>query len=472
MTMAPVEKRPQASSGPPAPLKGSSRPISGAYTALGLLLAMNLFNYIDRQVLAAVEPEIRQSYFPQDPEGPAARTQSGSLASVFLVSYMLTAPLFGALAARWPRAKWKLIAVGVVVWSLATGAGGLAAGFMMLLLTRCFVGVGEGAYGPLAPTILSDCFPVAKRGKILSLFYVAMPVGGALGYALGGFISKLDPADIHQRVEDFLGKGLGGFVAGLDTTHESWRWAFFVVMIPGLILGVLSVLMRESPTGAADAVSTRRRMTWVDYRILLLTPSFVLDTLGMTAMSFAMGALAFWMPDYLEVHKVQALFGIGPRTVFGIIVALAGLTGTIIGGYLGDLLRTRLPGAYFLVSGVGLLLSAPFVLLFLAMPFPWAWYMIFAAVFFLFINTGPTNAILANVVHPVMRPAGFAVNILIIHVLGDVISPPIIGAISGSWNMSVGFTVVSVFLAVGGLFWLWGGQYLDRDTQIAPQRLA
>ena len=239
MASAPANNLPQASSHPPSPSNGSSRPISGAYMALGLLLAMNLFNYIDRQVLAAVEPEIRQSFFPQDPDGRAARTQSGSLASVFLVSYMLTAPLFGALAARWPRAKWKLIAVGVIIWSLATGAGGLAAGFMMLLMTRCFVGVGEGAYGPLAPTILSDCFPVAKRGKILSLFYVAMPVGGALGYALGGFISKLDPAVIHQRIEGFFGKGLGSFVTKLDPAHESWRWAFFVVVIPGLILGIL-----------------------------------------------------------------------------------------------------------------------------------------------------------------------------------------------------------------------------------------
>ena len=94
--------------------------------------------------------------------------------------------------------------------------------------------------------------------------------------------------------------------------------------------------------------------------------------------------------------------------------------------------------------------------------------MIFAAVFFMFVNTGPTNAILANVVHPVMRPAGFAVNILVIHVLGDVISPPIIGAVSGCWNMSVGFAVVSAFLALGGLLWLWGGRYLDRDTENAP----
>ncbi len=431
----------------PDPSSRSSRPIPGAYMALALLLAMNLFNYIDRQMLAAVEPEIRHAFFPQDSDGPAARAQSGSLASAFLVSYMLTAPLFGALAARWPRVKWKLIAAGVLIWSLATGAGGLAVAFAMMLVTRCFVGVGEGAYGPLAPTILSDCFPVAKRGKILSLFYAAIPVGAALGYVLGGFVKNLDPA------------------------HESWRWAFFVVVVPGLILAILSLLMREPPAGAADAVSTRKPMTWRDCRILLETPSFVLDTLGMTAMSFAMGALAWWIPDYLESHQVPYLFNIEPRAVFGIITALAGLGGTVAGGLLGDSLRARLPGSYFLVSGASLLLSAPCVLLFLIVPFPWAWCMIFAAVFFMFINTGPTNTVLANVVHPLMRPAGFALNILVIHVLGDAISPSIIGAVSGFWGTWIGFSVVSVFLAAGGLLWLWGGRYLQHDTAIAPQRL-
>ena len=243
------------------PAADKSRPIPGAYLALGLLLAMNLFNYIDRQVLAAVEPEIRKSFFPgQDTEGPVARSESGLLASAFLVSYMLTAPLFGALAQRF--APWKLIAVGVTVWSLATGAGGLAVGFLMLLLTRCFVGVGEGAYGPLAPTILSDCFPVTQRGKVLSLFYVAMPVGAALGYALGGFMAHFNPAAIHAGLEHLLGSRLGGLVGRLDPTQESWRWAFFALVIPGLILGILALLMREPPTGAADAVKARRKMTW------------------------------------------------------------------------------------------------------------------------------------------------------------------------------------------------------------------
>ena len=193
--------------------------------ALALLLSMNLFNYIDRQVLAAVEPEIRLTMFGSENEDDSAVLfKSGLLASAFLVSYMLTAPLFGVLERKFSR--WKLIAVGVFVWSLATGAGGLAATFIVLLLTRCFVGVGEGAYGPLAPSILSDSFPISQRGKILSYFYVAMPVGGALGYALGGSVAKLDPV------------------------HESWRWAFFMVVVPGIVLALLSLMMRDVAKGA------------------------------------------------------------------------------------------------------------------------------------------------------------------------------------------------------------------------------
>jgi MFS family permease len=447
MTVADVGDFPKADSNRPDDAGRQSRPIPGAYMALGLLLAMNLFNYIDRTVLAAAEPKIRHSslFQGEDPEGPAVKAKTGALASAFMISYMLTAPLFGALAQRFPR--WNLIAVGVIVWSLATGASGLAGGFIALLLTRCFVGVGEGAYGPLAPTILSDCFPVAKRGKILAIFYAAIPVGGALGYALGGLFANIDPA------------------------HESWRWAFYCALIPGLILGILAFWMRESPMGAVDAVSTRKRMTWRDYRVLLETPSFVLDTLGMSAMCFGMGALAWWMPDYLEAHQVPKLFGIDRAAVFGIITALAGLGGTVAGGILGDRLRTRLPGSYFLVSGAGLLLSAPSVLLFLITPFPWAWLLIFSAVFFMFVNTGPTNAILANVLHPVMRPAGFAVNILVIRVLGDVISPPIVGAVSGYWNTAVGFMVIAASLAAGGLIWIWGARHLDRDTELAPSRM-
>ncbi len=468
MAMAPANESPQTFSHLPDP---ANRPIPGAYMALGLLLAINLFNYIDRQVLAAVEPEIRQSLLAgADPNDPAVAAKlgrlgsvlldlasrlyggrmehalSGLLASAFLLMYMFSAPLFGVLAQRVSR--WHLIGVGVILWSLATGAGGLAATFTALLLTRCLVGVGEGAYGPLAPALISDFFPVSSRGRVLAFFYIALPVGGALGYVLGGQMAHWDEA------------------------HESWRWAFYVVVLPGLIVGLLSFLMREPKVGGADAISKpARRIAWRDVRVLWETPSYVFDTLGMTAMTFSMGALAWWMPDYLRSHDVPPLCGLEARSVFGLITALAGLAGTVAGGSAGDRLRRRIPGSYFFVSGIGLLASAPAALLFLVVPFPMAWVCIFACVFFMFVNTGPTNTILANVVHPSLRPTAFAVNIFVIHIFGDAVSPPLIGAIADSSSMAYGFVVVAAFLAIGGLLWLWGGRYLDRDTQIAPQRM-
>src|SRR5260370_21703680 len=166
-------------------------PLPGARTALLLLLAINLFNYIDRQVLAAVEPEIRRELLP-DLSEKGARFWMGLLSSAFLVTYMLTAPLFGWLADR--TSRWLIVGLGVVIWSLASGASGLewgiglTAAFWLLFLTRCFVGVGEGAYGPVAPTMISDLYPISKRGKVLAYFYLAIPVGGALGYAFGEIV--------------------------------------------------------------------------------------------------------------------------------------------------------------------------------------------------------------------------------------------------------------------------------------------
>jgi MFS transporter, Spinster family, sphingosine-1-phosphate transporter len=436
----------------------------GAHLALTLLVIINLFNYIDRQVLAAVEPEIRKALFPES-ELPNASEETranalqamGWLSSAFLLTYMLTAPVFGFLAERMSR--WLLIGVGVGVWSLASGASGwdwgpnLLLGYWLLFLTRCCVGVGEAAYGPAAPTVIADLYSMQSRGQVMSIFYLAIPVGGALGYTFGEVVS---------------GSGLNGFLG-----REGWRWAFFLVVPPGILLTVLSLLMRDPRSKTAQADGTPLpRVHWRDYLILLRTPSYVLNTLGMAGMTFAIGGLAFWMPDYLiNYRKVPDLLGQGPRTAFGAITVLAGFLATMAGGLAGDMLRSRFSGSYFLVSGAAMLLGFPMILLLIYTPFPLAWVFVFLAVFCLFFNTGPTNTILANVTHPSMRATAFAINIFIIHLLGDVPSPPLMGYITGYCNQDVSFIVVSLAMLVGGVFWLWGARYLERDTALAPLRL-
>src|SRR5688500_13809932 len=179
----------------------------------------------------------------------------------------------------------------------------------------------------------------------------------------------------------------------------------------------------------------------------------------MTAMTFAIGALAFWMPHFLEqradLGEQVAVGGIGPRTVFGGITALSGLLATLAGGWAGDRLRRRYPGSYFLVSGVAMLVAFPMILAFLYSPFPLAWLFVFLAVFCLFFNTGPTNTILANVTHPQVRASAFALNILVIHLLGDAISPPIIEFLDDH-GRDFGFFVTAWVVLLGGVFWIWG----------------
>lgn len=471
-------------------------PLPGARTALILLLLINLFNYIDRYVLAANITPIERQLLPYrepdsvrlsstvglltSPAGYAPLTAAaalhplraeqgrdnkeriGDLVLAFMLSYMLIAPLFGWLASRMPR--WRLIAIGVVLWSLASGASGLAGtlhvskwvaaggiavffgSFGFLLLTRCFIGIGEAAYGPIAPTLISDLYPVKIRGSVLAWFYAAIPVGSALGFGLGGLLG--------------------------------WPDAFYWVVPPGLLLGLWCWFMPEPRTGQADLAHDHpvHRPRLREYLVLLRTPSYVLDTLGMTALTFAIGGIGVWMPDYIYAYRgepnLQRI-----NQVFGGVLVVSGLGATLLGGIVSDRLRPRFAGSYFLVSGLSMLLAFPLLLASLYVPFPWAWICIFLACFFLFFNTGPTNTILANVSHPAIRAQAFALNILVIHLLGDAFSPKIMGriadrfAVGGQADMNAAFLAVSGMILLGALCWLAGTPFLARDTALAPRRL-
>ena len=312
----------------------------------------------------------------------------------------------------------------------------------------------RAAYGPAAPTLISDLYPVKVRGKVLAWFYAAIPVGSALGYTLGGMV--------------------------VGTFKLEWRWAFYLVVPPGLLLGLWCFLMRDPGRGQADALGHARAARLKDCISLWHTKSYVLDTLGMTAMTFALGALALWMPDYLVRRDAGILFGLEPRTGFGAVVVVSGFAATLLGGIAGDWLRTRHAGSYFLVSGAGMLIGFVMLILVLFRPFPEAWGWIFLAVFFLFFNTGPSNTILANVTHPAIRSSAFAINIFIIHAFGDAGSP-LVGLVSDggailakakppwlsqgladSWVNTAVSTRISVvsLMTVGGI-WL-RGRYLEK----------
>src|SRR5947208_10145134 len=275
---------------------GIKKSISGAHSALLLLLGINLFNYIDRQILAALEPDIRASLFAADDVN--RMTKTGLLGVAFFVTYMFSAPILGFLADRISR--WVIVGIAVILWSLASGASGLAATFWILFATRIFVGIGEGGYGPAAPTILSDLFPIETRGRIMAIFCAAIPVGSALGYVIGGLIGA----------------------------HLGWRWAFYIVAPPGLLLGLLCFWQRD-PRVAGDHLSQKSpRRSISDYLNLFRTRSYLINCIAMTLMTFVTGGLGFWVPAYLRYRNQSPAVGM---TIFGLITVVAGLFSMLLG---------------------------------------------------------------------------------------------------------------------------------------------
>ena len=296
-------------------------PASKAFArwSIALLIAINLFNFIDRQVLSAVTVQIQREFDASD-------KQIGALTSVFLYVYMCAAPLFGWLSDRYRR--WSIVGVGVILWSIASGLSGLAGSIGVMLLTRMFVGIGEAAYGPTAPTMISDLFPVERRGRVMALFYAAIPVGSALGYLLGGRV-------LHW-----------GF---------TWHWAFFFVVPPGIALGLVALWMPDPVRSVADG---KHHASWREFVDLAKIPSFVLNTIGMAAMTFALGGIAAWMPKYIvwksgtlmsDAAAVDAATAAANK-IFGPIVVVSGLLATLVGGWTGDMLRK---------NGVGPIFSSP-----------------------------------------------------------------------------------------------------------------
>ena len=330
---------------------------------------------------------------------------------------------------------------------------GMSQGYMQLLLARIGVGIGEAGYGPAAPALLADYFPIEKRGRIMALFYVAIPVGSALGYVYGGQVSTL----------------------------LNWRWAFWLVLPPGLLLAVWCWCMQDPPR-IAPADNAPPRSFFQDALGLLRLPSYVFNTAAMTAMTFAIGGISFWIPKFMT-GRVALSRGLDPEhlddavrrqilgdvnTTFGLIVVVAGIASTLLGSFVAEKLRKRFSGAYFLTSGGAILFAFPSTLAMLRLPFPWAWVAVFCAVFFLFFNTGPANTALANVTSPRVRATAFALNIFAIHAFGDAISPLVVGWIKAethSWN--VAFGLVSVMMVLASVLWLIGARYLGRDTAAA-----
>jgi len=410
--------------------------LQGAYAGLLILTLINLLNYLDRYVLAGMLPLV-QDHFAKTDE------QMGVLSSSFLIVYALVSPFTGVLGDRFPRRYF--IAGGVLLWSAATVWSGMSSSFGELLLARSLIGVGEAGYAAVAPGFISDLFEEKRRGRMLAFFYAALPIGSALGFVLGGMIG----------------------------TAYGWRTAFYLAGLPGVVLGVMALWMKEPRRGATDRTSpspegelpARPPAVSTILRTLARSRSFVINTAGYTAATFAMGGLAAWWPTFLYRERGVPLDQGG--LYFGAVLVVAGFLGTLAGGSLGDRINLRHRGGYFLAAGWGMILALPFsVVAALSQDPTLYWSATFGALFFLFFNTAPLNAVLVNVVPATMRSSAVAVNVLVIHMLGDAISPWLIGKVSDGSSLGVAILLNCVMIAVSGLILLGGSGVLRRDMDL------
>lgn len=362
-----------------------------ATRVLVLFSLINLVNYIDRYVVAAILEPLGADLSLND-------AQRGRLTFVFVIVYMLAAPIFGALADRFHRPR--LIAVGVTIWSLATMAGALVQDYTTLLIVRSFVGIGEAAYASLGPAVLSDCIPESQRARRFTWFYLAIPVGSALGYALGGVVAQ----------------------------HYGWRAAFLVAGLPGLILTAFLLRLADPERGALDATREKMHLEAFGARVIATfrTRVWLACTASYVAYTFAMGALATWAPSLLQ-RRFHVDIGTA-GTAFGAIAVVTGVLGTFIGGFVTDRGQRRWPNLGVHLSAVTLLLAAPFVYWGLhATSLPLAYTLFFVSMLLLFVNTSPVNALTVSSLPASARASGTAINVLLIHLFGDAISPELAG---------------------------------------------
>jgi MFS transporter, Spinster family, sphingosine-1-phosphate transporter len=417
-----------------AEVDGRSGALSGrgARTTLAVLTLINLLNYLDRYVVSSLVESLKKS------ELRLSDTQLGSLMTGFILVYMLTSPIFGTLGDR--RGRPRLLAMGVGIWSAATALGGFARSFAGLFAARSAVGVGEAAYGTIAPALLADSFPKEKRGRVFAVFFAAIPIGSAGGYILGGLMDQ----------------------------RFGWRAAFFVAGLPGLALALLCLGLKDPPRGAHDRKPGEDLRPHPgplpggegvgrSYLRLLRNREYRLTVLGYAAYTFALGGLAFWAPAFLE--RVRGMSKADATVQFGAIVVVTGFVGTFAGGWAGDFFLKRSENAYLRVSGWVTLAAAPAALVaFVSTSRPVYLSAIVVTELLLFASTGPINSAIVNVVAPTERATAVALSILGIHLLGDVPSPPLIGALSDATSLGRAFLILPAVIALAGAIWLYAAR--------------
>ena len=414
---------------PPIHSKPTSAPsIAGATTALVLLTALNFVNYIDRYILPGVQEQVKGEFHISD-------AQIGSLTLWFMLAYMATSPITGWLGDRFPRKP--MIVIAALFWSGINFFTATVHSYDSLNLRHAALGVGEASFGIFAPALLADFYPEDQRNRVLTIFNIAIPVGAALGYLVGGTVGE----------------------------HFGWRMSFIVSAVPGTIIALLiAFFMKEPARGASQRDKAKLEKGTV--LSLIKNKAYLCSILGYAAVTFSLGGISWWMPSFLQ--RITGRSQSSAAFLMGAITVVAGLGGTILGGIIAQRWTHTTSRALYLVPAIGSILAVPPALLCFFGPKSMTLPGLAIAIFLIFLGTGPVNAATVNAVRPEIRATALAGQLFIIHALGDAISPRIIGSVSDHSNLAVGLGSTLITLVLASIIFFIGARYAPPITTLEP----
>jgi MFS transporter, Spinster family, sphingosine-1-phosphate transporter len=411
----------------PKPTRYTS--VAGATTALVLLTALNFVNYIDRYILPGVQEQIKTEFHLTD-------AHIGNLTLWFMLAYMFTSPITGWLGDRFPRKP--MIVIAALFWSGINFLTATVHSYDSLNLRHAALGVGEASFGIFAPALLADFYPEDQRNRVLTIFNVAIPVGAALGYIIGGSVGE----------------------------HFGWRMSFIVSAVPGTIIAILiAFFMKEPARGASQ--HDKAKLGKGTVLSLLKNKAYLSSILGYAAVTFSLGGISWWMPSFLQ--RVDGRSESSAAYIMGAITVVTGLGGTITGGTIAQKWSRTNSKALYLVPAISSALAVPPALLCFFGPHSLTLYGLGAAIFLIFLGTGPVNAATLNAVRPEIRATAMAGQLFLIHALGDAISPRIIGTVSDHSNLSIGLGSTLITMLLASVIFFLGARYAPPLHSSEPQ---
>jgi MFS family permease len=400
-----------------------------SYYVFALLFLLYMFDYIDRMVITSMFPAIEKDW-------GITHTQSGMLVSaVYWAIVLLTFPV-SLLVDRWSRTK--TIGIMAIIWSLATALCALTGNYVQLFMARMLIGIGEAGYAPGGSAVISGLFPLNKRSRMMGLWNASIPIGTAIGHLLGGLIA----------------------------VKLGWKHAFGIVAIPGLIIAILFLFIKDYKTvdlAFIDKASRKIKMERKDMvREFLSRPSVIYTYFGMAAVVFVTTALITWLSTYFQNVNGAPMDKAARDASLVMVLAVVGAP---LGGYLTDAWRKKQANARLLFPAISTLCTA--IVLFIALQLrgniQYLVLLLMGVLVTCFI--AGAAAVTQDVIHPGLRATSYAIAVVVQNLIGSSMAPVVLGKIYDLSNIQTALSILPFILLIGaGLFYI-GSRYYEKDME-------